>query len=57
MPAGVGAILCASAWTAGARASIWTPVSYVLGPLVVTLLALRYGERSLSRFDLGCMGA
>lgn len=55
--AGVGAILCASAWAAGARASIWTPVSYALGPSVVTLFALRYGERGLSRFDLGCIAA
>ncbi|UQA57953.1 hypothetical protein [Polyangium aurulentum] len=55
--AGVGAILCASAWAAGARASIWTPVSYALGPSVVTLIALRYGERGLSRFDLGCIAA
>jgi hypothetical protein len=55
--AGVGAILCASAWAAGARASIWTPVSYTLGPAMVTLFALRHGERSLTRFDLGCIAA
>jgi hypothetical protein len=51
----VGGCLCASYFAAGARASIWTPLSYAIGPLVTAVLALRYGERSFSRFDRGCL--
>lgn len=52
---GVGTLLCASYWASGARASIWVAASYVLGPLVTALAALRYGDRSFSRFDKGCV--
>lgn len=52
----VGAALCASYFAAGARASIWTPVSYVVGPLMIALLSLRYGEHHVSRFDSLCLG-
>jgi len=52
----VGAALCASYFAAGARASIWTPVSYVVGPFLIALLALRYGDRHFSRFDAFCLG-
>jgi uncharacterized protein with PQ loop repeat len=51
----VGAVLCASYWATGARASIWVAVSYVAGPLVTAIVALRYGERGWSRFDKGCL--
>lgn len=52
---GVGALLCASYWAEGARASVWVATSFVLGPLVTALAALRYGERSWSRFDKACL--
>lgn len=52
---GVGALLCASTWASGARASVWVAASLVLGPLVTALVALRHGDRSFSRFDKGCL--
>ncbi len=52
---GVGALLCASYWASGARASIWVAASFVLGPLVTALVALRHGDRAFSRFDKGCV--
>lgn len=51
----VGSVLCASHWASGGRASIWVPVSYALGPLVTSLLALRYGDRGWTRFERGCL--
>jgi len=53
----VGAMLCASYYASGARHTIWVPLSYVIGPLITALLALRYGEGGWNRFDRGCLGA
>lgn len=53
----VGALLCASYWASGARAAIWVSVSYVLGPLLTLGFCLKYGERTWTRFDLGCLFA
>lgn len=53
----VGIALCTSHWATGARHSVWVPLSYVLGPFVVTLLAIRYGERTWTRFDKACLAA
>lgn len=55
--AGVGALLVASYWAAGARTSIWVPLSCFLGPLVTAFVSLRYGEAAFSRFDLLCIAA
>jgi hypothetical protein len=53
----VGAVLAASYWSTGARASVWVAAAYVAGPLVTTLLALRYGTGGFSRFEKGCLAA
>lgn len=53
----VGTILGASCWTAGARASIGVAVTYAAGPLVTTIVALKYGDRSFSRLDVACLAA
>lgn len=51
----VGCIILASYYSAGARDTIWVPVSYILGPLIVALLSLRYGDGGWTRFDRFCL--
>lgn len=53
----IGAMLCASYYASGARHTVWVPASYVIGPLLTALLALRYGEGGWDRFDRGCLAA
>ena len=53
----VGAMLCASYYASGARHTVWVPVSYVIGPLLTALFALRYGEGGWDCFDRVCLGA
>ncbi len=53
----VGACLCASYFSVGARTTIWTPIGYVIGPLVIALLAIKFGEGGRSRLDSFCLGA
>ncbi|MFO0658738.1 MAG: hypothetical protein U0165_02740 [Polyangiaceae bacterium] len=51
----VGALLCSSYWASGARAAIWVSVSYMVGPLITLGFCVRYGDRSWSRLDIGCV--
>lgn len=51
----VGCLIVVSYYAAGARTSIWTPVSYVIGPLLIALVSLRYGSGGWSRFDRLCV--
>ena len=53
----VGAMLCASYYASGSPQAIWVPLSYVAGPLVTALLALKYGEGGWDRFDRTCLVA
>ena len=52
----VGAGLCASYFAAGARDSIWVPVSYVIGPFLTALASIKYGEGGWNRLDRICFG-
>ncbi len=51
----VGAILCASYFSVGARTTIWTPIGYVIGPLVIAVLSIRFGARGRTRLDAFCL--
>lgn len=42
----VGTAVLASYWLVGARATIWIALSYVIGPFLIALLSLKYGEGS-----------
>jgi hypothetical protein len=53
----VGAMLCSSFYASGARHTVWVGASYVIGPLAIALLSLRYGEGGWTRFDRHCLGA
>ena len=50
-----GLVLGASYYSSGAENTVWVPVSYVVGPLVTALLAIRHGEGGWSPFDRNCM--
>lgn len=51
----LGAILSASYYASGAPLfALIVPVVYVIGPLVVGLMALKYGDYGANAFDLSC---
>lgn len=51
----VGFMLGASYYSSGADHTIWVPVSYFIGPLAVSIIAIRYGEGGWTWFDRGCL--
>lgn len=51
----VGVMIVASYRASGATHTLWVAGSYVLGPLIVTLLSLRYGERGTTTLDWVCL--
>lgn len=42
----VGAMILITYYAEGARSTIWVPVAYVIGPFIIALLSLKYGEGS-----------
>jgi hypothetical protein len=40
----VGLMILATYYQGGARETVWVPVMYVVGPLIVALLSLKYGD-------------
>ena len=53
----VSCMLYASYRASGAEATLWAPLSYVVGPVVIVLLSLRTGSREWSRTDQACLAA
>lgn len=51
----LGIALGASYYFSGAGDTIWVPISYAIGPLIVFLLSIKYGEGGWNRFDLACL--
>ena len=52
----IGAMIASSYYVAGARATIWVALSYVLGPLIIAILSIKYGEgERLERLDKWCL--
>lgn len=51
----MGILIATSYHAAGANATIWVPISYVIGPLGTSLLAARYGEGGWTQFDRYCL--
>lgn len=52
----VGLMIAASYYESGARATIWVAVSYVLGPLIIGFLSLKYGAGKWESLDKWCLG-
>lgn len=51
----VGIMIAASYYAGGARATIWVAISYVLGPAIIAVLSLSYGEGKWERLDQFCL--
>jgi hypothetical protein len=51
----VGIMLASSYWASGATQTLWVPISYVIGPIITTALAMRYGASQWNRFDRLCI--
>lgn len=51
----VGACLCASYFSVGARTSIWTPIGYVIGPFGIAILSFFYGQKGKTWIDSFCL--
>lgn len=50
----VGVLLLASYGTSGAKYTLWMPLSYVLGPLVIVVLTFRNSE-PLTKLEVSCL--
>ena len=51
----VGLMAASSYYASGAGQTIWFALSYVVGPISVALLSVKYGEGEWSRFDRICL--
>lgn len=51
----VGFMLGASYYSSGANHTIWVPVSYFIGPLVIVFLSIKWGVGGWTRFDRCCL--
>lgn len=51
----VGLILCSSYYSSESLNTIWVPASLAVGPLIIAICAIKYGEGGWSRFDQGCL--
>ena len=48
-------MLGASYYSSGASHTIWVPVSYIFGPLIIAIISLKYGEGGWGSFDRVCL--
>lgn len=51
----VGFMLGASYYSSGANHTIWVPVSYIIAPIIVAILSIKYGVGGWTRFDRYCL--
>jgi hypothetical protein len=51
----VGIAIALSYRSAGADATIWVPITYVIGPLVTSLLGIKFGEGGWTKLDRICL--
>src|SRR3990167_5114886 len=51
----VGFMLGASYFSSGANHTIWVPVSYIIGPIIIATLSIKYGVGGWTRFDRYCL--
>src|SRR3989344_3452387 len=50
----IGLMIASSYYVGGARATIWVALSYVLGPFMIAVLSLKYGDGKWERLDKWC---
>jgi hypothetical protein len=51
----VGILIMLSYRAAGASTTLWVPVTYVIGPFITSLLAIKFGEGGWTKFDRICL--
>lgn len=51
----IGIMIAWSYYVEGARDTIWIALSYVVGPLVIAILSLQYGEGEWETLDKACL--
>jgi hypothetical protein len=51
----VGVMIASSYRAAGANSTMWVPISYVIGPLITSIFAIRFGERHWTKLDWICL--
>jgi hypothetical protein len=51
----VGLLLATSYYSSGAHDTLWVPVAYVAGPLVVAVLSIKFGEGGWTWLDRLCL--
>ena len=51
----IGSMLASSYFALGAETTIWVPVGYVIGPTIIAMLSIKYGEGGWSPFDRWCL--
>lgn len=51
----IGAMIAVSYYAGGARDTMWIALSYVLGPFIIAILSLKYGEGKWERLDKWCL--
>jgi hypothetical protein len=51
----VGVLLLSSYRTSGAKFTLWMPISYVIGPIIVVCLSIKHSTGGWSKFDIFCL--
>jgi len=51
----VGCVVGVSYYSSGARDTMWVPITYIIGPFVITILSFKYGEGGWTKFDRYCL--
>ncbi|AFY95555.1 hypothetical protein Cha6605_4637 [Chamaesiphon minutus PCC 6605] len=51
----MGVVIALSYRAAGAEATIWVPITYIIGPVVTSLLAIKFGEGGWTKLDRICL--
>lgn len=51
----VGVMLYLSYGASGGANTLWVPMAYILGPFVVAILSLRFGEKGWTKLDSICI--
>ncbi len=51
----VGLMLGASYYSVGATHTLWVCLSYIIGPLIILILSIKYGQGGWTRLDKWCL--
>lgn len=51
----VGIMIASSYYAEGARNTIWIPLSYIAGPLIISVLSLKFGDGTWEKLDIICL--